>query len=150
MLSDIAAIALHGPDDLYVLDADYRKIAVFDSAGNLRRVILGGSGEGPGEFHNPGSLSVALDGRIFVLDESQRVSVFSPEGEFMRSFLPSDGPFKTVVIGADGRLWLGRRIASSNYAAVVYDTLGRPGDQAFPVNPNCGHSWVKPRPGRFG
>jgi hypothetical protein len=76
----------------YVTQPNKRELpAIFDAAGR-RQGTLGGKGEGPGEFRL--AAHIAIDPRtdsIFVTDwGTSRLSVFSPQGRFVRSF-----PFPT-------------------------------------------------------
>lgn len=84
VLAQIAGIAETADGTVFILDAAFKKVAVFAADGHLRNVILGGHGEGPGEFIHPTALSVSLDGRIAVFDYSQdRVTLFSDQGSLL-------------------------------------------------------------------
>jgi len=87
VLSNIADVA-EGPDStVYVADRDYQKVVVFQRDGTYDRVIVGGYGEGPGEFVRIRSISVSPDGRLAVLDEgNNRVSIFGPDDEVNTTF----------------------------------------------------------------
>ncbi len=134
VLADISGLALDDVHHLYVLDSDYHKIAVFDSTGQIKKVILGGFGEGPGEFTNASSLARGPDGSLYVLDSNQRISVFSKQGAFIGTFVPRGGRAKTIVLTNSGEIWLGLFFNSGQYAALQTDTTGRTLRYAFRVN----------------
>jgi hypothetical protein len=70
---------------IYTLHRQERLIRTFDSAGTFRGVI-GGEGEGPGEFQSPLTMGWVAD-TLWVLDtDGYRFNQFSPEGEFLGSF----------------------------------------------------------------
>lgn len=70
---------------IYTLHRQERLVRTFDSAGTFRGVI-GGGGEGPGEFRSPLSMGWVAD-TLWVLDtDGYRFNQFSPEGEFLGSF----------------------------------------------------------------
>lgn len=83
---------LHDPSDLqllgghlYILDRGNDRIAVTDTLLNLIR-RFGGRGEGPGELQNPFRMQVLPSGRLAVAEiGNQRISVFTPQGRFVRS-----------------------------------------------------------------
>jgi len=69
----------------YVLNIGDKTVRVYDSEGTLLRVI-GGPGEGPGEFVAPADLALTTDGTLYVLDLGNfRVSAFGTEDGLFRS-----------------------------------------------------------------
>lgn len=69
---------------LYALDTSAGHVVVIDPAGSLVRIV-GGPGEGPGEFNQPGSFVVWRNGRLAVADMGHNAyQVFGPDGEFER------------------------------------------------------------------
>jgi hypothetical protein len=74
------------PDgDMYVLDGRDALIRQFNQSGSLVRSI-GRKGQGPGEFEAPAAMTIRPDGTVIVVDSSQmRLTLLTPEGEFMRS-----------------------------------------------------------------
>lgn len=84
VLGSIAGIAADERGRVFVLDRDYKKIVVFDSAGDYSGLILGGYGRGPGEFVRPSGLSY-WNGELAAGDSHQgRISVFTASGEHSR------------------------------------------------------------------
>jgi hypothetical protein len=77
ILADIAAVATDSVGTVFILDRDWLKIASFDRSGEFMGLLLGGFGEGPGEFQVPIHLTTGEDGRVSVLDyELGRVTWF--------------------------------------------------------------------------
>ena len=94
--------AIRLPDgSIVVADRGAQHLQWYDASGRYLRT-LGGRGEGPGEFR--GLLSVFAHGdSVVAFDERlQRVSVFSPEGEFTRSFQIPTAPGLLKGVFRDG------------------------------------------------
>lgn len=73
---------------LYVFDYGAQQLKQFTLDGRLVRAI-GRLGAGPGEFRGVTDLQSAPSGRIFVADpQNGRISIFSPDGEFVGAFAP--------------------------------------------------------------
>lgn len=66
--------------NIYVLDAQYNEVRVYNPEGTFLYVI-GSPGEGPGEFGSPTSLEVDPLGRVIVADRFQGVKIFDRNGE---------------------------------------------------------------------
>jgi hypothetical protein len=85
---EIRAVAFGRANRLYVADDLNHEIRVFESDGQLTRVI-GRQGKGPGEFEWPWAVAVDDTDTLIVWDQGMgRFSVFDPDGEFQRSFPP--------------------------------------------------------------
>jgi sugar lactone lactonase YvrE len=110
----------------------------FSPTGELKR-SWGVPGTGPGQFYLPHGIAVAADGRVFVCDrESDRIQIFSPDGEYLNEWTDTQRPTH-LVFDAQGRayvseLWwhpgqTSRRhgpITQPRYGRVsVYDQEGR-------------------------
>ena len=81
VLARPVAVAEGKDGAVYVLDGDFRKIVVYEPDGSLRRVILGGYGQGPGEFDSPRDFFVSPNGDIAVVDQSlRRLTLFDSRG----------------------------------------------------------------------
>lgn len=101
VLGNVADVA-EGPDSMvYVADRDFQKIVVFSRDGAFDRLILGGYGEGPGEFIRIRSISVSTDGRLAALDEGlNRISVFGADDELAATFgVGAITPLEITFIG---------------------------------------------------
>jgi 6-bladed beta-propeller protein len=70
----------HGPDNgVFILDDQARTVSWFSRSGEFN-ALLGGEGDGPGEFRSPEALAVSDDGRLHVLDRQlSRITVYSLE-----------------------------------------------------------------------
>jgi len=93
-----------GPDGLiFVMDQMAGEIRVFDQEGSFVRA-LGGRGEGPGEFSGSAADVFLMEGyRLAVPDlGNQRISLLSPEGEFLGSTMTSYASGFPVRWGGDG------------------------------------------------
>jgi DNA-binding beta-propeller fold protein YncE len=125
--------------DLYVSDG-YGNCRVhrFSPTGALER-SWGVPGTGPGQFYLPHGIAVAADGRVFVCDrESDRIQIFSPDGEYLTEWTDTQRPTH-LVFDAHGRayvseLWWHRGQTSRRHGAIqdprygrvsVYDEHGR-------------------------
>ena len=125
VLSNIADVA-EGPDStVYVADRDYQKVVVFQRDGTYDRVIVGGYGEGPGEFVRIRSISVSPDGRLAVLDEgNNRVSIFGPDDELDTTFdVGSVRPLQIAFAG-DTILLMHWHGSADDRAIIAFSTDG--------------------------
>ncbi len=86
MFGSISRIDLDGRGNIYILDYKFRKIVVFDKDGKLLRTIAVPAGQGPREATNLSGIAVTPDGTLFVND-TRKVIVYGPDGQFLRSFL---------------------------------------------------------------
>jgi hypothetical protein len=69
--------------NFYVNDWDRKEIRKYDNEGNFL-LIIGGPGQGPGEFRNPWGPTFTPDGNIFVMDiAANRLSLFETNGRFL-------------------------------------------------------------------
>lgn len=69
-----------GPDNgVFILDDQARTASWFSRSGEFN-ALLGGEGDGPGEFRTPEALAVSDDGRLHVLDRQlSRITVYALE-----------------------------------------------------------------------
>lgn len=85
MFSGVRAIAFDRSDNLYVLDQQNFRVAVFDARGRFVRSI-GRRGQGPGELQAPLGLAVTATGQVVVSDLANRAFVvYSATGEHVRN-----------------------------------------------------------------
>ena len=99
-------IAVGPKGDLYVSDGYGNcRVHQFSPTGQLKR-SWGAPGRGPGEFYLPHGIAVASDGRVFVCDrESDRIQIFSPDGEFLSEWTDTQRPTH-VVFDSRGRAYV--------------------------------------------
>jgi NHL repeat len=99
-------IAVGPRGHLYVSDG-YGNCRVhrFSPSGALER-SWGEPGTGPGQFYLPHGIAVAADGRVFVCDrESDRIQIFSPDGEYLAEWTDTQRPTH-LVFDAEGRAYV--------------------------------------------
>lgn len=119
--------------ELYVLDATQFKIAVFDTTGAFLRLIVGGAGDGPGEFRQPRSLTLLGTDRVAVIDAgSRRISTFEKEGAFLRSFPVATG-FPLQIASYDDGFAVVKFVAGRGSLVVRLDSMGAVRDSTFAV-----------------
>jgi hypothetical protein len=117
--SSILDVILTKDGLVWVLDGDgsgeggHSLLRVYDSAGVFLRTV-GSNGAGPGEFRLPYALAQLRDGRVAVRDFvlADRITLYSPEGEFDDSWSIPGGLFWTfrgaypLQVDSAGVLWL--------------------------------------------
>lgn len=88
--------------------------------------VFGHPGRHPGEMRMPRAIGFSPDGlRIYVLDRTQRLQVFTPGGEFLAGWeTPSGtrGNPRGLDVGADGAIYVAD---THNNQVVVYSPEGR-------------------------
>jgi sugar lactone lactonase YvrE len=123
-------IAVGPRGDLYVSDG-YGNCRVhwFSPIGELKR-SWGEPGTGPGQFYLPHGIAVADDGRVFVCDrESDRIQIFSPDGEYLSEWTDTQRPTH-LVFDPQGRayvseLWWFKGQSSRRHGRIDHETYGR-------------------------
>lgn len=125
-------IAVLDSGDFYIGDSGY--LYKYNSAGELIEQI-GSPGQNENDFYTITGLSVAPDGNLYVLDrDRQRISVVSPDGEFLNSFSLSpevnDGrpeiySISTFEVANDGSIYLlsARNLIHLDANGAYLDTL---------------------------
>jgi len=72
--------------NIFVADLGEYCVKKFDTAGNFV-LRFGRKGQGPGEFLSLSDLALSKSNRLYVCDtQNKRISIFSLDGEFLRSF----------------------------------------------------------------
>lgn len=84
MFSDVSHITVDNNGRIYVLDRRESHVKLFDQDGKYIRTI-GRKGQGPGELNNP--IFVYFPRNELLVTQFERLSFFSPEGEFLRVVL---------------------------------------------------------------
>ena len=99
-------LAIGPRGDLYVSDGYGNcRVHQFSPIGTLKR-SWGEPGTGPGQFYLPHGIAVAADGRVFVCDrESDRIQIFSPDGEYLSEWTDTQRPTH-IVFDAQGRAYV--------------------------------------------
>lgn len=78
----IQLTALDNDLNLFIVDVRGRRVMKFDSSGEYLN-SFGRGGQGPGEFPRQLTSISHKDGLLYVMDRSNRVSIFNPEGKFI-------------------------------------------------------------------
>ena len=96
--SRIRRVRVSDKGDVYVLEASVPEVRVFSSRGERLRVI-GGPGEGPGEFSFPVDMGVLGD-TLWVVDGGRRhLTWFGPDGDVLFTTPARGVPFESGVRG---------------------------------------------------
>lgn len=83
---------------VYVVDGGNHRVVVFDKQGEYLFVI-GGEGEGDGQFKNPVGIGIDHRGRIYVADRgNRRVQIFDEAGAFVSKLPIKQGDISVVPI----------------------------------------------------
>lgn len=129
-LAKPADIAIDGNLQVYVVDATYRRVFVYDNLGLFMRHI-----GGPGDLERPTGVAVDRDGqRIYVIDRASnesdrhRVVIYGKDGEKLSELGrrgQGDGEFNVPlqgVVGSDGTLYV---LDAGNFRIQAFSPDGR-------------------------
>ena len=84
MFANLRSVQVDDEENIYVLDAKYVKIKVYDKSGKHIR-SFGKIGQGPGEFGWPSRMVIRTDEKIAILDSgNRRFSYYSREGDCLK------------------------------------------------------------------
>ncbi|MGI8826857.1 MAG: flippase activity-associated protein Agl23 [Chloroflexota bacterium] len=132
-LSGPRGIAAGAHGELYVADTLNHRVVRYSSAGRLLGII-GGPGDGPGQFatrDSPQGVATGADGNVYVADTwHQRIDVFSPNGRLLRQWGGGQigsglgqfyGP-RSLAVSSDGRVYVAD---TGNKRIQVFTTKGR-------------------------
>jgi len=137
MFGEISRIDLDAKGNIYVLDYKFRKIVVCDRDGKLLRTIAVAAGQGPREATNLSGIAVTPGGTLFIND-MQKVIVYGPDGQYLRTFLVGfmissigcAGAEELVAIGPNGGKILHVFDPAGKLLASFGDTFTPPGEFA--------------------
>ena len=103
-----------------------KQVGVFDQDGRLKKV-LGGVGQGPGEFTHINHIVVGSGDTLYVYDHRQfRRSVFDPDHEFVRTD-PIPAFMQQIVPLPSGLMVINSRIATRERVGWPLHTIGSDG-----------------------
>lgn len=134
---NIRALAVGPQGRVHILDSQGPALRVYGTDGGYLQTV-GRPGSGPGEYRQPdGGLAVLSDGRILLRDPgNQRISVYSPEGEGLDTWLIRGG-FNTgrpLYVDRQERVWYmllldpAADVADWRMGLVRFDRQGTPLD----------------------
>lgn len=137
MLGQISRVDLDAKGNIYILDYKSRKIVVCDRDGKLLRTIAVAAGQGPREATNLSGIAVTPGGTLFIND-MQKVIVYGPDGQYLRTFLVDfrissigcAGAEELVAIGPNGGKILHVFDPAGKLLASFGDTFTPPGEFA--------------------
>jgi hypothetical protein len=137
MFGSISRVDLDAKGNIYILDSKSRKIVVCDAAGKLMRTIAVPAGQGPREATNLSGIAVTPGGTLFVND-MQKVIVYGPDGQYVRTFLVDfmissvgcSGAEELVAIGPNGGKILHAFDLEGKLLASFGDAFTPPGELA--------------------
>ena len=95
-------------ESFVLVDWEKKRVAKFDREGNLSK-ILAKEGRKPDQVSFPLCVEITRDGNVYIGDnQNRRVSQFSPEGKFLRSFVitPDHWPPRDIETDGEGSLFL--------------------------------------------
>jgi hypothetical protein len=137
MFGQISRVDLDAKGNIYILDYKFRKVVVCDAAGRVVRTIAVAAGQGPREATNLNGIAVTPGGTLFIND-TQKVIVYGPDGEYLRTFLAGfmissigcAGAEELVAIGPNGGQILHVFDPAGKLLASFGDTFTPPGEFA--------------------
>ncbi len=136
LFGDITSVAVGPTGHVYIADRQGSTVRAYSPEG-LYVALIGGEGDGPGEFQWPNDLTFDPEGRLWVQD-GQRITVFTAHG----SDAVADSVVNTIRLPSYGntgsrRSWSngtryyypgGRSRDPVSYYYEVFDSLGPTGD----------------------
>ncbi|MDR9419192.1 6-bladed beta-propeller [Gracilimonas sp.] len=112
----LSVAASDSTGNVYLLDADYKEIFVFDSLGNFLHKIRGGYGRGPGEFEFPREIAVDDHEKVYAYDYNlRRITVFKPTGEVLTT-MPANISSKSIFVSGN-EIWFSLLASRKNKVA---------------------------------
>lgn len=129
---DVAINPVNG--NIFVVDA--QKITIFELSPQMDKIInqWGTYGDAPGLLNSPFAIEFDYSGNLLVLSSEHNIQVFTPEGDYLRSYgIRADAPgqFKTpfdILVSTSGNVY----VADSNNNRI----------QAFDQNGTFLYEWV--------
>ena len=131
-------VTIYG-DRLYIPDFTNHRVLTFNTSGELTQTIEG-QGGGPGQFRGPTAVAV-YNNELFVTDCSDRVQVFSVNGQYNRE-LPRGQVWAPsyILITPDGGVLIAdrgnNRVAIFNTSGDLLHRLDVPGLHCLAINTN--------------
>jgi hypothetical protein len=99
-------VGIDGAGNIYILDAQAKRIVIFDSTGKFVRT-LGSRGAGPGEMQLPSTVHVSRSGEVFLHDVLKEGLIrWAPDGSVQPSVRPrATSSADDVAITDDGIIY---------------------------------------------
>ena len=134
LLGAVVGVVQTSDSTVFVLDQKWQKIVGFRPDGSYARVILGGAGDGPGEFRVPVHMALSPTGLLAVLDfDLSRVTFFDAMTGAIKSQVALQVVNPLRLLFAGDRIWIGKGVppGSTGSPAIAFDQAGKRVD-AFP------------------
>jgi len=114
IISFISDIDIDSKGNFWIIDWDSHILAQFDKYGKFLKLIAR-KGNGPGELMMPQNIYIDNRDHIFIASFTNRISEFDDQGNFIRSFICTDGHFPTscIAVMSNGNILIGGRKYSS-------------------------------------
>lgn len=149
LFGDITSVAVGPAGHVYIADRQGSTVRAYSPEG-LFVALIGGEGDGPGEFQWPNDLAFDPEGRLWVQD-GQRITVFAArapdavtDSVVYTIRLPGYGNTGSRRSWTDGTRYYypgGRSRDPVSWYYVVFDTLGPTGDTVR-VPPGANLEWL--------
>ena len=106
MFAFLRSVQVDNDENIYVLDAEYIKVRVYDKLGKHIR-SFGKKGQGPGEFGWPARMIITTDEKLAMLDSmNKRFSYYSKEGECLQEInLGKQGYVHRAWLDSQGNIY---------------------------------------------
>lgn len=119
MLSFVQDIEIDSRGNIWIIDWNTSELFRFDGDGGSPTLIAK-KGKGPGELILPQRIFIDQNDHVFVANFGSRVTEFDAEGNYLNSFIATDGHFPTnciavnsegfILIGGPRRKWEGNSL----------------------------------------
>ncbi len=131
----VASVAIGASGEFVVADDATPALRVYDSTGVFVRII-GGNGEGPGEYRSMGGVATLRDGRIMLWDNRlRRLTTYSAAGDRLREVSVPSGLFAADLFRVDHEGF-----------AYVRGTTRMPGTASPMAGTAVGYGWIRVSP----
>lgn len=110
IISFISDLDVDSKGNFWIIDWDNHTLNSFDKLGNSPRIVAR-KGNGPGELMMPHVMHIDKRDHIFIASFTNRITEFDAEGNFIRSFICTDGhmPTSCIAVTSNGNILVGGR-----------------------------------------
>lgn len=110
IISFISDMDIDSKGTFWIIDWDSHALIKYDKFGKLPKIIAS-KGNGPGELIMPQDIFIDNHNHVFIASFTNRITEFDNEGNFIRSFICTDGHFPTtgIAVLSNGNILVGGR-----------------------------------------